>query len=130
MRRLGAPLGVAGLVAAGAVLVGVVDPYVPGHYPACPLLRRTGVYCPGCGGLRGLHALVHGDLAAAVHANALAVVGYAVFVPLWVLWCVRAARHGGGLPLRVTRGRGWALTAVVLAFTVVRNLPCGAALAP
>lgn len=129
-RRLAAPLGVAAALAAAAGYVGAVDPNRPGHYPACPLLRHTGIHCPGCGGLRGLHALVHGDLAAALGANALAVAGYAAFAVFWAVWVVRAARTGGGMPLRLRPVHWWALGALLAAFTVARNLPFGAALVP
>ncbi|MEV5609328.1 DUF2752 domain-containing protein [Streptomyces sp. NPDC052225] len=129
LRGLAVPLGVLGGVAAAFTYVGAVDPNRPGHYPACPLLQATGIYCPGCGGLRGAHALVHGDLTAALGANALAVAGYAVLAVLWTVWAVRAAR---GKPLGITFGRVqlWAIGAVVLAFTVVRNLPFGGFLHP
>lgn len=129
LRRLAVPLGVLGGVAAAFAYVGAVDPNQPGHYPACPLLQATGIYCPGCGGLRSAHAIAHGDLTAALGANALAVVGYVLFAALWTLWAVRAAR---GRPLGLGLGRAhlWALGAVVLAFTVVRNLPFAGFLHP
>ncbi|NEB75952.1 hypothetical protein G3I40_12070, partial [Streptomyces sp. SID14478] len=75
------------------------------------------------------HALVHGDLGAAAGANALAVAGYALFAALWTLWALRAAR---GRPLGLGLGRVhlWTLGGVVLAFTVVRNLPIGGFLHP
>ncbi|MBB5118490.1 membrane protein [Streptomyces eurocidicus] len=129
-RRLTAPLGVAAGIAVAAGYVAAVDPGRPGHYPACPLLRYTGLYCPGCGGLRGLHALCHGDLAAAVGANALAVAGYAAFALLWAVWTVRVLRGAGGIPVFPRAAQWWALGGLVLAFTVVRNLPCGSALVP
>ncbi|MFE5829633.1 DUF2752 domain-containing protein [Streptomyces sp. NPDC056488] len=128
-RRLLAPVGaVAGVVTAFAY-VGAVDPNEPGHYPVCPLLRFTGVYCPGCGGLRSAHAFAHGDLPAALGANALAVVGYGVFAVVAVLWLVRACR---GVPLRlaVPPNWWWGIGAVLALFTLVRNLPFGSALAP
>ncbi|WP_338695569.1 DUF2752 domain-containing protein [Streptomyces sp. Q6] len=129
LRGLAVPLGVLAGVAAAFAYVGAVDPNEPGHYPACPLLRATGIYCPGCGGLRGAHALVHGDLTAALGANALAVAGYAVLAVVWTVWAVRAAR---GKPLGLALGRPqlWAVGAVVLVFTVVRNLPLGGFLHP
>ena len=40
----------------------MVDPNQPGHYPTDPFLAITGLYCPGCGTLRALHALARGDL--------------------------------------------------------------------
>lgn len=128
-RRLAAPLATMAAVASAFAYVGAVDPNEPDHYPVCPLLRLTGLYCPGCGGLRSAHAFIHGDLAAAFGANALAVVGYGVFAVLWTLWLVRAAR---GRALRIEPGPGWwwAFGGVLVAFAVVRNLPFGSALAP
>ncbi|GAA3067980.1 hypothetical protein FHS39_001924 [Streptomyces olivoverticillatus] len=130
VRRLLPPLCVAAVPAAALLCVRAVDPNEPGHYPACPLLRWTGLYCPGCGGLRGLYALAHGDLAGALRANALAVAAYAAFAVLWAVWLVRAARRGGGMPLPARAAAWWALGGLVLLFTVVRNLPFGPALAP
>ncbi|WP_442802526.1 DUF2752 domain-containing protein [Streptomyces sp. CB01635] len=129
LRRLAVPLGVLAPIGAGFAYVGSVDPNEPGHYPACPLLHYTGIYCPGCGGLRSAHALVHGDLTAALGDNALAVAGCAVFAVLWVVWAVRVVL---GRPVRIDLGRPqlWAVGAVVLVFTVVRNLPLGGWLHP
>ncbi|MBN0043945.1 DUF2752 domain-containing protein [Streptomyces actuosus] len=129
LRRLAAPLSVLAAVAAAFAYVGAVDPNEPGHYPACPLLRSTGIYCPGCGGLRSAHAVVHGDLSAALHDNAPAVAGYLLFAVLWAVWVVRVAR---GRPMRIdlTPVQLWTLGALVLVFTVVRNLPFGAWLHP
>ncbi|MFD3993702.1 DUF2752 domain-containing protein [Streptomyces sp. NPDC058583] len=128
-RRLFAPLAALTGVAAAFAYVGTVDPNEPGHYPVCPLLRFTGVYCPGCGGLRSAHAFVHGDLPAALGANALAVIGYGLFGVLMVIWLIRAIR---GVPMRlaVSPVLWWGIGAVLALFTLVRNLPFGSALAP
>ncbi|MFF2505419.1 DUF2752 domain-containing protein [Streptomyces sp. NPDC058067] len=128
-RRLAVPLGVLAAVAAAFAYVGSVDPNEPGHYPVCPLLHYTGIYCPGCGGLRSAHAVVHGDLTAALGDNALAVAGYVLFAALWAVWAVRVAR---GQQFRVALGRPQlrVLGAAVLVFTVVRNLPIGGWLHP
>ncbi|WP_374936878.1 DUF2752 domain-containing protein [Streptomyces sp. Ru73] len=130
VRRLAAPLGTLAAVLAAFAYVGAVDPNEAGHYPVCPLLRLTGIYCPACGGLRSAHAVAHGDLAAALGANALAVLGYAAFAVFWTVWLVRAGR---GLPASGPRPGAvhwWLIGGVVLLFTVLRNLPAGAALAP
>ncbi|MGW5637803.1 DUF2752 domain-containing protein [Streptomyces sp. NPDC003832] len=122
--RLAAPAGVLAAVAGAFAYVGTVDPHEPGHYPVCPLLRFTGLYCPGCGGLRSAHSFIHGDLAAALQSNAVAVLGYLGFAALWTVWVVRAAR---GRPLRLALPPAWLWTlgALLLVFTVVRNLPLG-----
>ncbi|MEU2247658.1 DUF2752 domain-containing protein [Streptomyces sp. NPDC019224] len=129
LRRIATPAGVLAVVVGAFGYVAAVDPNQPGHYPVCPLLRFAGVYCPGCGGLRSAHAFAHGDLAAAFGANALAVVGYGIFAVLWTVWLVREAR---GKPLRtdLRAVHWWGIGAVLLLFTVVRNLPFGSALAP
>jgi hypothetical protein len=129
LRRKAVPLAVLGSVAAGFAYVAGVDPNEPGHYPACPLLYCTGVYCPGCGGLRSAHAMAHGQFRAALGCNALAVAGYAVFAVVWAVWFARTLR-GRAFDPALRPGVLYALCGVALAFTVVRNMPFGAALAP
>ncbi|MEU0116859.1 DUF2752 domain-containing protein [Streptomyces bobili] len=129
LSRLAVPAGVLAAVAGAFTYVAAVDPNEPGHYPVCPLLEVTGLYCPGCGGLRSAHAFAHGDLVTALHANAMGVAGYAVFAVLWTVWVVRVAR---GRPGRFDPGpvQLWTLGALLLVFTVVRNLPYGGWLHP
>ncbi len=129
VRRLGTPFGILAAVTGAFAYVGTVDPNEPGHYPVCPLLQLTGVLCPGCGGLRSAHAFITGDLGGALSANAIATVGYVLFAGVWALWLVRAWR---GQPLRIALAPAWwwGVGAVLLVFTVVRNLPFGSALAP
>nr|WP_244501059.1 DUF2752 domain-containing protein [Streptomyces sp. TP-A0874] len=124
-----APAAALAGVAAAVGYVGAVDPHQPGHYPVCPLFRWTGVLCPGCGGLRSVHSLAHGDLTAALGANAPVVAGCAAFLCVWALWVGRAARgRPMSLPLRPVHA--WLLAALLAVFTVVRNLPFGSVLAP
>ncbi|MGA5408970.1 DUF2752 domain-containing protein [Streptomyces lavendulocolor] len=129
VRRIAPPLGVLTGVVAAFAYVGAVDPNEPGHYPVCPLFRLTGILCPGCGGLRSAHAFAHGDLVTALGANAVAVAGYLLFAVAMVFWLVGAVR---GVSVRLTAGPVWWWSAgvVVALFSVVRNLPFGAALAP
>ncbi|MFI8188002.1 DUF2752 domain-containing protein [Streptomyces sp. NPDC085946] len=127
--RLALPAGVLAAVAGAFAYVGAVDPNEPGHYPVCPLLRLTGLYCPGCGGLRSAHAVAHGDLLTALRDNAAAVVGCLGFAVLWTVWVVHVVR---GRPLRVEPSSAhlWTVGALLLVFTVVRNLPFGGWLRP
>jgi hypothetical protein len=129
LTELAVPGGILAAVAGAFAYVGTVDPNQPGHYPVCPLYRITGLYCPGCGGLRSAHAFIHGDFLAALQDNAMAVVGYLGFAVLWTVWVVRAAR---GRPLRLALGpvHLWTLGTLLLVFTVVRNLPFGGWLHP
>jgi Protein of unknown function (DUF2752) len=118
-----------GALLMGAVLlVAAVDPHTAGRYPVCPWLAMTGTFCPGCGGLRAVHDLAHGQVAAAVGENVLVV----ALVPLLALWWL-SGRFGArfGHPRKLLSTRVVVVAAVVvLAFAVLRNLPAGAALAP
>ena len=101
------------------VLLAVVDPNRPGHYPVCPVKALTGLDCPGCGSLRAIHALSHGDLLNALDHNALFVLFLPLLVLSAVLWAV-ARPQPAWLSARYT---GWAVFAVVVGWAVVRNLP-------
>jgi hypothetical protein len=128
-RALRAPLATAGATLAATTYVGLVDPNQSGHYPTCPFLFITGFYCPGCGSLRAVHALTHGDVGAAVGLNVLTVVGIVVVAVLWGLWTLRSWR---GQP-RTRVAPAWTLylaLGVVVVFWIVRNLTMGEALAP
>jgi hypothetical protein len=123
------PLGVAALAAAAVAVVAVVDPNEPGHYPTCPVLALTGRLCPGCGSLRAVHAMTHGDLGAAVGLNVLAVLAVLPLLVIWVRWLRRSwtgSPRTDVAPAVVL----WGLAVSVCVFAVVRNLPVGAALAP
>lgn len=130
LRRLAAPVGVLALAAGVVTYVGAVDPNEPGHYPTCPFLYLTGLQCPGCGSLRTVHALAHGDVGTALGLNALTVAMVPVLLFFWGRWALARARNR---PSRKRAGSPWAiwgLFAVVIVFWVVRNLPFGAFLAP
>ncbi|MBA8955103.1 DUF2752 domain-containing protein [Actinomadura namibiensis] len=128
-RRLAVPAGVLALAVGAVAYVGAVDPNQPGHYPTCPFLLLTGLQCPGCGSLRTLHALAHGDVGTALGLNVLTVAMVPVLAFFWARWAVARAR---GVPTRRKAGDPraiWGLFAVVVVFWVVRNLPFGTFLA-
>lgn len=116
------PAGVALATAAVVTTLGVVDPNAPGHYPPCPWLFLTGTYCPGCGTLRAVHALAHGDVATALARNPIAVIA-SVWLAGWFL--VWTHRQWTGRQ-RTTMAPAWVLytlLGVVLAYWVLRNVP-------
>lgn len=124
-RRLVAPLATAGVVLIGCGYLFAVDPNEPGHYPLCPTRALFGIDCPGCGAMRGTHALLHGDVAGMLDHNLLLAVFIPLAVVLWSRWLVRAVR---GRRPAVTYGqfrRQTTLSVVVLmavlVFGVVRN---------
>lgn len=115
--------GVGTLVA--VLVVHVWDPHQPGSYGFCPLRALTGWVCPGCGGLRAVHAMTHGDWATAWGLNPALVVGFPVALAGWLLWVVRAARRPE--PARPPAPRRflvpWLGLAAMVLYGVLRNVP-------
>jgi hypothetical protein len=131
-RRVRPPVLLAAAVLAVSVLLHVRDPHRSGSWGYCPWLMLTGTYCPGCGGLRAVNDLTHGDVRGAASSNLLVTVGIPVAVVLLALWLVRSWRGTPPreLPVGLRRALWWGLGAVMLAFFVLRNTPPGAWLAP
>jgi len=107
-----------GIVLAGALAyIGLADPHRPGFlFPPCPFHTLTGLYCPGCGGLRMTHDLLHGDLVAAATDNLFLLLG----IPALIAW-VLVRRHRGRRVLTAPAFIVIAITA--LTWTIARNLP-------
>jgi Protein of unknown function (DUF2752) len=111
----------AGLGAA-ATYLWALDPATDGVWPTCPSRLLLGVDCPGCGGLRGTHDLLHGDVLGALDHNILLPATLAVLAVLLAMWMLPLV----GRPARTVRVPPWAMAAagvVIAAFTVLRNLP-------
>ncbi|GAA2101305.1 DUF2752 domain-containing protein [Actinomadura alba] len=129
-RALAAPLALLGAVTAATAYVAAVDPNEAGHYPTCPFLWATGLYCPGCGSMRMVHALAHGDVGEAFGRNPLALLLLPVLGYLWWRWLTAAAADRPVSARLVRPATAWALGALLIAYWIARNLPVGHALAP
>lgn len=89
--------------------------------PACPFYSLTGLYCPGCGSTRCLHALAHLDLASAWAMNPLLMLALPVLVSM-LLWNA-GPRPSVLAPLMLRLGNARAWLWVLVGFAVLRNLP-------
>lgn len=116
------PLALAAAAAAAAVGVqAVFDPFTQ-DVPLCPLHVLTGLDCPGCGATRAVHALLAGDPLLALHSNALIVLAMPVVLALYVRWIVDRV-CGRGRIIDPPKGMLLGLGALVVVFTIARNLP-------
>ncbi len=107
------------LFVSGLLVVYLVDPATTDWYPVCPSRVFLKFYCPGCGTLRATHRLLHGDLVGALAMNSLMVVALPFL--LYGSWTSISGRPG---PAWMTSSRaGWGILAVLLAYTLLRNLP-------
>ena len=99
------------------------NPEEGGFYPPCFFYALTGLHCPGCGTLRGLHQLLNGNLLAAFGYNpytmlALPVLGYAYLAALLL------TVSGKRLPtVFIPPTLIWGLLAAILVFWALRNVP-------
>lgn len=110
------------VAAVGAGLLLRFDPNAADSlFPRCIFLALTGLYCPGCGLTRMLHALVHGDPAQAIRMNAMLM----AMLPALGLMAANELRGRTLVPAAVARWlyepRLW--LGAVVAFGVLRNLP-------
>lgn len=117
-------LGAAGLLGFTGLLV-LLFYFAPDRYsfyPQCLFHSLTGLQCPGCGGLRATHYLLHGEVATAFRLNQL----FVVLLPFLLLF-------GATRLLKRVSGRDWlepfwrlfwlwALLVAVVLFTILRNL--------
>lgn len=118
-KQIGRYAGLGGAVLGGAALtyIGVADPHQAGSvFPPCPFRLLTGWYCPGCGGLRMTHDLLHADLAAAVTDNVFLLVGLPL-LGIWWLWSRGRRRQAFTVPVLVV------IAVAALVWTITRNLP-------
>lgn len=153
-RRVLPPLVLAaGAIATVGVAQLVFDPFRQ-DVPLCPVHAMTGLICPGCGMTRAVHALVSGDVLLALRSNAMVLVLLPVVAVAWWRWfrarlrgaarpmppdpvpraeVVQGGAPRGGVPQDLgRRGRMLVLlfVAVTAVYTVARNLPALAVLAP
>ncbi|HEX4470456.1 MAG TPA: DUF2752 domain-containing protein [Nocardioides sp.] len=128
--RMRGPLVSAATLAAATLALHVRDPHVTHSWGVCPLYALTGIYCPGCGGLRGVNDLTNGHLGQAASSNLLLVLAIPFALVAFARWSYgawsgREVTPVPALPSGVKTG----LIVLVVVFTVARNLP-GSWLAP
>ncbi len=119
-QRLCVAAGLLTMVSACAVLY-FFDPEKAGFYPVCAFHQMTGLECPGCGSLRALHQLTHGNIAGAWHFNPLLVASIPVGIWLGLREAVKWT-FGWRWPGIVTRPIiGWTFVVVTVVFGIARN---------
>lgn len=118
-------LSLTGAAVAGCAVLALAPPDGNGFYPPCPFLLATGLDCPFCGGLRGTHALMQGDLASAFDHNVLVPVMFGAAVLGFFWWVFRRVTQGP-VVLRWSRSIDRLVVPAALAFLgvfwLVRNL--------
>ncbi|MBF0488068.1 MAG: DUF2752 domain-containing protein [Nitrospirae bacterium] len=107
------------IVAAAAVYM--YDPSLSGFYPKCLFYKLTGLYCPGCGGTRALHQLLHGNYTAAFRLNPLIVLALP-FLAIGIILEIRVFSRPAWLSYQHTR-YAWIVAVAIVLFWILRNIP-------
>ncbi|HET9421549.1 MAG TPA: DUF2752 domain-containing protein [Nocardioides sp.] len=129
-QRMLAPAITIGGLSAATVALHFRDPHASGSWGMCPS-AMLGIACPGCGGLRAVNDLTNFQLVDAASSNLL----FVLALPLVLFALVRWVTDQWRGTTRTTPA--WAMgpaaigvVAVLVVFTVLRNLPQFAWLAP
>lgn len=91
----------------------------------CPFNKLTGLYCPGCGMTRAAHELTHLNILAGIRYNPLVVllIGPTVAVMGFGEYVNYVSGKTLWKPVRIGKRTLYLLVALVLLFTVLRNIP-------
>lgn len=117
--------GIRRFLIAAAIVVGfstvlIIDPAEHPLIPACPSRSFLGIFCPGCGSVRALHALLHLDVEQALAMNPVTL---AFLLYLGVLGSAIVLKRDD-VAERLTGQASARLWLVgLLAFWILRNLP-------
>jgi hypothetical protein len=99
------------------------DPAKSHFLPPCMFHEMTGLNCPGCGGTRAVHQLLHGHVLAALHMNAF---GVLVAIPFaaWFFgsWFV-SEMTGRKFVINVSVRAAVVLAVAAVLFGILRNIP-------
>jgi hypothetical protein len=88
--------------------------------PLCPFKNLTGFYCPGCGGQRAMHQILHGNFFEAFHCNLLIY----IFLPFFILKISDELIGTTNSKIFLLGNKGiWIFLGFLICFTILRNLP-------
>jgi hypothetical protein len=121
-RRALPTLALAGAAAVLAPVLWRIDPNAADSpWPPCPLHALTGLYCPGCGSTRALHALLHGDVVQALAMNPLLVCALPVLAAMALNAAGWRPRGSEAIWRALAKPKPWLW--LLLGYALLRNLP-------
>lgn len=110
-------------VLGGALVLHRFNPSEHAFYPKCLLHETTGLHCPGCGATRACHAILRGDVGAALRFNPVFVIGLPALAYGMLALGVNQWTRRRLPPLTPSPRVIWWLGAVLIGFAILRNLP-------
>ena len=110
-------------IIASAIVLYCYNPATTSLYPSSPFRALTGLYCPGCGTLRGLHQLLHGHLITAFGLNPLMVISLPFLICSYINYGFEAIKGKPLLKIFIPPQWIWFLLQAIIAYWIVRNIP-------
>jgi len=89
-------------------------------FPPCMFYQLTGLHCPGCGITRAVHALLHLDLARALHMNGLFIL---IGLPILTFLGLEMMQGKLYLSARTHKLMAYGYLILALLFAIARNIP-------
>lgn len=117
--RLSLWIGLGAAVVCGTLLY-FCNPSQFTFYPQCQFRALTGWDCPGCGGLRAIHQLLHGHVTQALRLNPLFVIALP-FLGGFGLYRYLRTRPGERMTFHVPAVWLWTGLGVLALYAVLRN---------
>ncbi len=107
------------------VLVVIYKNFNPLHFlfPRCPVNMLTGLYCPGCGSQRSLHAIFNFDIQEAFSHNILVTVFVFAFIIDVIFMIFKIEKYRPSYFLKYNKYASRIILYLFIIFTVLRNIP-------
>ncbi len=123
MYRRSTVIAIWSLLLAGAAYLYAFEPGKTGFFPLCPFRLLTGFTCPGCGGTRAMHQVLHGHIGAAFMLNPLLLLSIPFMLFALLRYSVIVMRGGVPRPNALPAPIIYAMFVIIVSFWVFRNTP-------
>jgi hypothetical protein len=116
-------LSISVAIIVATVVLYCFDPATAEIYPSSPFRALTGLFCPGCGTLRGLHQLLKGNFWTAFDFNPLAILSLPFLIYSYVRYAIKTL-FGRSLPTFFIPSKWiWLLLKAIVVYWLLRNIP-------
>jgi hypothetical protein len=114
---------ISGILVFASMILYAYDPATASLYPDSPFRELTGLYCPGCGTLRGLHQILHGNVKAAFALNPLMVACLPFVFWYYIKYAIEILAKKQVPKFFIPSKWIWFFLYFIIAYGILRNIP-------
>jgi hypothetical protein len=111
------------LTVIGVASLALLNPSETTFIPMCPCRLLTGLYCPGCGSLRAIHAITQLRIDRALGYNPLLVLFVPLFIWFFAANLTTACFGPDKIKFSIPPAFAKSLLLIIMAYFVFRNIP-------